>query len=77
MRKIRALVKEKNLQGFKGLLIDFLEFDPKISSIVDLAAKSKLFSIIVEDLDTAKEILALNAQIKGGVINIYPLSIIG
>ena len=61
MRKIRALVKEKNLQGFKGLLIDFLEFDPKISSIVDLAAKSKLFSIIVEDLDTAKEILALNA----------------
>ena len=77
MRKIRALIKEKNLQGFKGLLIDFLEFDPKISSIVDLAAKSKLFSIIVEDLDTAKEILALNAQIKGGVINIYPLSIIG
>ena len=61
MRKIRALIKEKNLQGFKGLLIDFLEFDPKISSIVDLAAKSKLFSIIVEDLDTAKEILALNA----------------
>ena len=77
MRKIRAQIKEKNLQGFKGLLIDFLEFDPKISSIVDLAAKSKLFSIIVEDLDTAKEILALNAQIKGGVINIYPLSIIG
>jgi chromosome segregation ATPase len=77
LRKIRALIKEKNLQGFKGLLIDFLEFDPKISSIVDLAAKSKLFSIIVEDLDTAKEILALNAQIKGGVINIYPLSIIG
>lgn len=55
------MIKEKNIQGFKGLLIDFLEFDHKISSIVDLAAKSKLFSIIVEDLDTAKEILALNA----------------
>jgi chromosome segregation ATPase len=60
LRKIRGLIKEKNIQGFKGLLIDFLEFDPKISSIVDLAAKSKLFSIVVEDLDTAKEILALN-----------------
>ncbi len=50
------MVREKNIQGYKGLLIDFLEFDPKISSIIDLnlAAKSKLFSIIVEDLDTAK-----------------------
>ncbi len=55
------MIKEKNIQGFKGLLIDFLEFDPKISSIVDLAAKSKLFSIIVEDLDTEKEIIAVNA----------------
>jgi len=36
-----------------------------------------LFSIIVDDLETAKEILKLNASIKGGVINIYPLSTIG
>ena len=61
LRKIRGLIREKNIQGYKGLLIDFLDFDPKISSIVDLAAKSKLFSIIVEDLETAKEILTLNA----------------
>ena len=73
LKKIRSMVREKNIQGYKGLLIDFLEFDPKISSIIDLAAKSKLFSIIVEDLDTAKQLLALNASIKGGVINIYPL----
>jgi chromosome segregation ATPase len=59
-----------------GLLIDFIEFDPKISSIVDIAAKSKLFSVIVDDLNTAKEVLSINQQIKGGVINIYPLSII-
>jgi hypothetical protein len=40
--------------GFKGLLIDFLEFDQKLSAVVDLSAKSKLFSIIVEDLEAAK-----------------------
>jgi len=56
-------------------LIDFIDFDPKISSIIDIAAKSKLFSVIVDDLNTAKEVLQLNQQIKGGVINIYPLSI--
>jgi chromosome segregation ATPase len=53
-----------------------LDFDPKFSSCIDLAAKSKLFSIIVEDLDSAKEILKLNSEIKGGVIQIYPLTII-
>jgi chromosome segregation ATPase len=55
------MIREKNLPGYRGLLIDFMEFDPKISSIVDLAGKSKLFSIIVEDLETAKEILAMNS----------------
>jgi len=76
IKKLRALIKEKDLPGFKGLLIDFLEFDPKISSVIDLAAKSKLFSIVVEDLEAAKQVLALNKQIKGGVVNIYPLALI-
>jgi chromosome segregation ATPase len=43
-----------------GLLIDFIDFDPKISSIIDIAAKSKLFSVIVDDLNTAKEVLQIN-----------------
>lgn len=57
-------------------MIDYIECDNRFSACIDLAAKSKLFSIIVDDLETAKEILALNNQIKGGVINIYPLSIL-
>lgn len=75
LKKIKAVIRENNIQGFLGLLIDFVEFDSKISAIVDLAGKSKLFSIVVEDLNAAKEILAINKEIKGGVINIYPLSI--
>ncbi|TNV73888.1 hypothetical protein FGO68_gene5106 [Halteria grandinella] len=76
LKKLRGLIRERGIQGYKGLLIEFLEFDPKFSQCIDLAAKSKLFSIIVEDLDSAKEILKLNNEIKGGVIQIYPLSII-
>jgi chromosome segregation ATPase len=60
LKKIKAIIMERRIAGFKGLLIDFLEFDPKISSIVDLSAKSKLFSVIVDDLNSAKEILQLN-----------------
>ena len=40
---------------------------------VDIAAKSKLFSIIVDTVETAKKVLDINNEIKGGVINIYPL----
>lgn len=60
MKKLRGLIKEKGLAGYRGLLIDFLEYDQKLSSCIDLAAKSKLFSIVVEDLESAKEVLALN-----------------
>ncbi len=62
------------MPGYKGLLIDFIEADSRFSSCIDLAAKSKLFSIIVDDIETARQILILNSSIKGGVINIYPLS---
>ena len=54
--------------------MDFIEADQRFSACIDLAAKSKLFSIIVDDIETAKEVLNFNSQIKGGVINIYPLS---
>lgn len=40
---------------------------------VDIAGKSKLFSIVVDSLETAKRVLEINREIKGGVINIYPL----
>ena len=40
---------------------------------VDIAGKSKLFSVIVDTLETAKVVLKINSEIKGGVINIYPL----
>ena len=76
LKRLKSLIAEKQIRGYRGLMIDYIECDNRFSACIDLAAKSKLFSIIVDDLETAKEILALNNQIKGGVINIYPLSIL-
>ena len=42
-------------------------------SCIDIAAKQKLFSIIVDKFETAKEVLDVNKEIKGGVVNIFPL----
>lgn len=74
LRRIDALCKEQKLVGYKGLLLDSLELlEPRFNAVVDIAGKAKIFSIIVDDLDTAQKVLELNKQIKGGVINIYPL----
>ena len=44
-----------------------------IPQCVDLAAKSKLFSIIVDKLEIVKEILDVNKIFRGTIITIYPL----
>lgn len=76
IKRLKALIQEKNVAGYRGILLDFIDVDVRFSACVDLTAKSKLFSIIVDDLDSAREVLKLNSQIKGGVVNIYPLSTI-
>lgn len=40
---------------------------------VDIIAKQKLFAIVVDTTDTAQKILQINKEIKGGVINIFPI----
>jgi len=72
--KLKSLIKERNITGFYGLLIDLIAFDPKLRVGIENLAKSKLFSLIVEDFSTAEELIALNKEIKGGILTIYPLS---
>ena len=54
LRRIEAVVKERQIKGYRGLLIDFVECKhPQFFSIIDIVAQNKLFSIIVDDLETA------------------------
>lgn len=54
LRRIESIAKEQEIKGYRGLLIDFVECKfPQFHQIVDIVAKSKLFSILVDDLDTA------------------------
>lgn len=56
------------------MLIDFIQCDSEsFMPCLDIAGKSKIFSIIVDTLETAKGVLEINKEIKGGVINIFPL----
>jgi chromosome segregation ATPase len=59
----------------KGLFIDFIECPTSLWACLDLVSKGNLFAIVVDDLETAKAVLEINKEIKGGVINIFPLSL--
>ena len=74
MRRLKAQVEKKDSDCLKGMLIDFIECtNPVMNGVIDIAAKQKLFCAVVDDLRGAQELLQLNKEVKGGVINIYPL----
>lgn len=72
--RIKEILNDRNITGFHGLFIDMVQFDPKLRLGVESIAKNKLYSLIVSDYETAKEISEINRQIKGSVLNIYPLN---
>ena len=76
IRRIRAIARERGIEGFRGLMIDFVKVSPLLYNCVDLVGKTRLFSLIVDDIETAKQILDINKEIKGAVINIFPLSLV-
>ena len=56
------------------MLIDQIELtNPSLSAALDIAGKSKLFSLVVESTETAQKVLEENKKIKGAVIQIFPL----
>ena len=76
LERVDKRCREQGVSGYRGRFIDYLVYNGKGDSLmpcVDIAAKSKLMAVIVDDLETAKQVLQINKEIKGGVINIFPL----
>lgn len=71
---LRLQAKLQGTPGYYGFLIDNIEIPSKILHCVEHLFRGKLFSIIVEDEEVANKVLAVNRQIKGGKVNVYPLS---
>lgn len=54
IRRVDQACREQNLPGYKGILIDHLKVsESRFDAVVDIAGKSKLFSIITDDMITA------------------------
>ena len=77
LERIDLRCKQEKIVGYLGRFIDFIECkSEKLTPCIDIAAKAKLTSIIVDTLETAQAVLKINKEIRGGVINIYPLETI-
>ena len=49
------------MPGYLGKVIDYISVENNIfKGFIDLAVKAKLFSIIVDTMETAKEVIKVN-----------------
>lgn len=72
--KLLEEAKKRNIPGVHGLLIDLIDIPDKLYMAFEKLMSKKLFSVVVDDETTAATLINLNKEIKGGKINIYPLS---
>ena len=74
--KTVTTLKNMKLPGFYGLVLDLIDANPKVRNAIDLIMKDRLYTIIVDTMETAKKVLDENKKINGPVINIVPLDFI-
>ena len=74
--KTVSTLKNMRIQGFYGLVLDLIDANPKVRNAIDLILKDRLYTIIVDTMETAKRILDENKKINGPVINIIPLEFV-
>ena len=74
--KTVTTLKNLKIPGLYGLVLDLIDANPKVRNAIDLILKDRLYSIIVDSMETAKRILDENKKINGPVISIIPLDFI-
>ena len=74
--KTVSTLKNMRIQGLYGLILDLIDANPKVRNAIDLILKDRLYTIIVDTMETAKRILDENKKINGPVINIIPLEFV-
>ena len=66
-------IKNQNFPGCYGILMDLVKTEKKFNNAMDIIAKDKLYSLIVDSVETANKIMEYNLHKNGPVISILPL----
>ena len=73
LRELMKQVEQREVDGVYGMLIDLVEIKPDVLSAIESLAYNKMFAIAVKDTKTADELVAINRELKGPRISIYPM----
>ncbi|CAI2368717.1 unnamed protein product [Moneuplotes crassus] len=77
IKRLMRKIEDEDISGFQGLFIDLIEIKDEIMyPVVETALKGKLFVLVVDTVRSANKIMELNKEIKGGVIQCFPLELI-
>lgn len=66
-------IKQQSFPGCYGILMDLVTTDKKYKNAMDIFGKDKLYSLVVDSVQTADEIMEFNRKKGGPVIHIMPL----
>ena len=61
------------MPGFHGPLIDLISIPGKFQGCADIVARLKVFSIVVDNYEVAKQVLDVNSRLSGDQIHIFCL----
>lgn len=70
---LMAELRRRRLRGVYGYLVDYLRIHEDVSFAYDIANRNRFFAILVEDGETAREVIKVNKEIRGKQVNIYTL----
>lgn len=74
MAAVQRIVKEHNIEGVHGPLIELMETDERFHAAIEASAGNQLFHIVVDHDDIGSRIIEYLNKEKGGRVTFLPLN---
>lgn len=74
LASVRRIVRQHNIQGAHGPLGELFEFSDKYKTAIEVTAGTSLFHYVVDNDETATQILEILNREKGGRLSFMPLN---
>ncbi|CAG9460585.1 unnamed protein product [Pedinophyceae sp. YPF-701] len=74
LNSVKRLVKEHNLRGVRGVLVELLDCQATFHTAVEAAAGNSLMHVVVDDDAVAARVVRLLNECRGGRVTFLPLS---
>ncbi|XP_064952530.1 structural maintenance of chromosomes protein 3-like isoform X3 [Musa acuminata AAA Group] len=74
LNSVNRIIKDHNIRGVFGPILELIECDPKFFTAVEVTAGNSLFHVVVETDDISTKIIRYLTAEKGGRVTFIPLN---